>query len=166
MLQQSFEAGWCYIPPPTEFRPDKVTGSLWQGIINLGIGSLTPEQLTMMFNNLPVDTTYVDKNDEVCYFSDVKDRIFHRSKAIVGRKVQNCHPPESVHIVNEIVDAFRRGQKDQANFWIQMKDRFICINYFAIRNEKGEYKGTIEVTQDVTEIRQLKGERRLLEWNK
>jgi hypothetical protein len=89
----------------------------------------------------------------------------HRSKAIIGRKVQNCHPPESVHIVNEIISAFRNGQKDHADFWIQMKGRFISIRYFALRNERGDYKGTIEVSQDVTEIRTLQGERRLLEWD-
>jgi DUF438 domain-containing protein len=119
----------------------------------------------MLLNNLPVDITFIDENDEVLYFSGAKDRIFPRSKAIIGRKVQNCHPPESVHIVNEIITAFRNGQNDHADFWIQMKSRFINIRYFALRNEQGLYKGTIEVSQDVTEIRSLQGECRLLEWN-
>jgi DUF438 domain-containing protein len=120
----------------------------------------------MLLNSLPVDITFIDENDEVQYFSDGRTRIFPRSEAIIGRKVQNCHPPESVHIVNEILNTFRNGQKDHADFWIQMKDRFISIRYFALRNEQGEYKGTIEVSQDVTGLRSLHGERRLLEWSK
>jgi len=119
----------------------------------------------LMLNNLPVDITFVDEHDEVCYFSGAKHRIFPRSKAIIGRKVQNCHPPKSVHIVNEIIAAFRTGKKDHADFWIQMKGSFIHIRYFALRNESGEYKGTIEVSQDATDVRQLQGERRLLDWN-
>jgi uncharacterized protein len=106
----------------------------------------------------------VDENDEVCYFSGVKNRIFPRSKAIIERKIQNYHPHESVHIVNEIIDAFRSGDKDHADFWIQMKQQFIHIRYFAVRDETGVYKGTIEVSQDVTKIRDLKSERRLLDW--
>lgn len=165
MLQQSSEVGWCYIEQPA-YKDHTTSGeSTVAGKISLGTGFLTPEQLTLLFNNLPVDITFVDENDEVCYFSGVKHRIFPRSTAIIGRKVQNCHPPESVHIVNEIVTAFRNGEKDHADFWIQMKGRFIHIRYFAIRDEPGIYKGTIEVSQDVSEIRQLEGERRLLDWN-
>ncbi len=165
MLQQSSDTGWCYIDPPSEplFKHETVFEKDCK--INLGTGSLTTEQLILLFNNLPVDITFVDENDEVCYFSGIKHRIFPRSKAIIGRKVQNCHPPESVHMVTNIVNAFRSGLKDHADFWIQMKERFIHIRYFAIRDELGRYKGTIEVSQDVTEIRQLEGERRLLEWN-
>jgi DUF438 domain-containing protein len=164
MLQQSIETGWCYIKPPEVISGDKDLGIDHSGKINLGTGLLSPQQLTLLFNHLPVDITFVDENDEVCYFSGVKDRIFPRSKAIIGRKVQNCHPHESVHVVNDIIRAFRSGQKEHADFWIQMKGRFIQIRYFAIRDEEGFYKGTIEVSQDVTEIRQLQGERRLLEW--
>jgi uncharacterized protein len=119
----------------------------------------------LLLNNLTVDITFIDENDVVQYFSTPAERIFPRSKAIIGRKVQNCHPPGSVHIVNEIIAAFRDGRKDHADFRIQMKGRFLNIRYFALRNEHGEYKGTIEVSQDVTEIRSLQGERRLLEWN-
>jgi DUF438 domain-containing protein len=137
----------------------------FNGKINLGTGFLTPEQLIMLLNNLPVDITFIDENDEVQYFSGGKHRIFPRSNAIIGRKVQNCHPPESVHIVNEIINAFRNSLKDHADFWIQIRDRFIYIRYFALRNEQGEYKGTMEVSQDVTGIRSLKGECRLLNWN-
>lgn len=166
MLEQSFETGWCYDIKP--FKKDKKVSSFVTagGTVNLDTGFLSPEQLVLLFNNLPVDITFVDQNDEVCYFSGPKHRIFPRLKAIIGRKVQDCHPHESVYIVNEILDAFRKRVKDHADFWIQTKGRFIHIRYFALWNEHGEYMGTIEVSQDVTEIRELEGEKKLLDWNK
>jgi len=165
MLKQSNETGWCYgVKPDINDTPGSIDNTI-KGQINLDTGFLKPEQLILLLNNLPVDITFVDEHDEVCYFSGAKHRIFPRSKAIIGRKVQNCHPPESVHIVNEIIAAFRTGKKDHADFWIQMKDRFVHIRYFALRNELGEYKGTIEVSHDATDVRQLQGERRLLDWN-
>jgi DUF438 domain-containing protein len=166
MSEQSYEAGWCYIDQPG--KPDNTshTSLNLDGKFNLGTGALNPEQLILLLNNIPVDITFIDENDEVLYFSSGKHRIFPRSKSIIGRKVQNCHPAESVHLVNEIIDAFRHGRQDHAEFWIQLKGRFIHIRYFALQNEQGGYKGTIEVSQDVTEIRLLQGERRLLEWKK
>lgn len=165
MLAQSSDTGWCYIPQPTaKIRTIQKPNDL-EGKIDLGTGFLDPSQLMLLLNHLPVDITFVDENDEVRYFSGATHRIFPRSKAIIGRKVQNCHPPESVHVVNEIVDTFRQGRKSHADFWLTIKSRFIHIRYFALRNEAGEYKGTIEVSQDVTEIRELKGEQRLLDWN-
>ena len=125
---------------------------------------MSVEQALLVFNALPVEITYVDENDTVQYFNRGKDRIFPRSPAVVGRKVQNCHPPESVHIVNEIVETFRSGKKEKAEFWIQMKGKFVLISYFALRNQNGEYKGVLEVSQDVTAIRALEGEKRLLDW--
>lgn len=164
MMQQSGEMGWCYIDPPSTTSQASVSGPDSGDRINLGSGSLTPEQLILLFSNLPVDITFVDENDEVSFFSEVKERIFPRSKAIIGRKVQNCHPPESVHIVNKILDAFRQGRKDYADFWIAFREHFVLIRYYALRDATGTYKGTIEVTQDVTGIRNLKGERRLPDW--
>jgi hypothetical protein len=165
MMEQSFETGWCFIEQPERKYNKSQESSDLNGRVNLGTGFLTTDQLILLLNNLTVDITYIDQNDEVQYFSGGKERIFPRSNAIISRKVQNCHPPESVHIVNEIINAFRNGLKDHADFWIQMKDRIIYIRYFALRDEKGEYKGTIEVSQDVTSIRLLQGEKRLLEWN-
>ena len=166
MLDQSFETGWCYIDQPEKaINTNQISNDL-NGKIDLETGFLNPEQLILLLDNLTVDITFIDENDEVLYFSGAKNRIFPRSKAIIGRKVQNCHPPESVHYVNEIITAFRNGKKDNADFWIQLKDRFIYIRYFALRNDYGVYKGTIEVSQDVTDIKSLQGERRLLEWNK
>lgn len=166
MMLQSFEIGWCYGITPVKKIDSAIPWGEVPGLINLGTGSLNSEQLRILFESLPVDLTFVDENDEVRHFSESKQRIFPRSKAILGRKVQNCHPPESVHIVNEIIAAFRSGEKEHADFWISMKGRFIYIRYFAMRNEQGEYKGTLEVSQDVTQIRKLKGEQRLLDWGK
>ena len=117
----------------------------------------------MLLTNLPVDVTYVDANDEVRFFSATKERIFPRSPAIIGRKVQKCHPPASVDKVQAIVNDFREGRRDEAEFWIQLGGKFIHIRYYAIRDEQGGYQGTLEVSQDVTHIRALEGERRLLD---
>ncbi len=164
MLDESFETGWCYGISPV--RKEKEAASFPDdGRVNLGTGFLKPEQIILMLDHLPVDITFVDRNDEVCYFSGARHRIFPRSGAVIGRKVQNCHPPESVHIVDEILSAFRNRSKDHADFWIQTKGRFIHIRYFALRDAQGSYMGTIEVSQDVTGIRNLQGEQRLLNWN-
>ena len=127
-------------------------------------GKLNLEQINLMLKNLPLDVTYVDENDRVRYYSQGLERIFPRSPAVIGRAVQNCHPPASVHVVEKILDSFKRKEKDQAEFWLTLKDRFIHIRYFAIYDRKGEYRGVVEVSQDVTDIRALKGQRRLLDW--
>ncbi len=166
MLEQSFETGWCYSIKP--LIKEDIGNSLFKtpGMINLSTGFLSQEQVKLLFDNLPVDITFVDQNDEVSYFSGAKHRIFPRSKAIIGRKVQNCHPPESLHIVNEIISSFRKGTRDHADFWVTLKGRFIHIRYFALRDEQQGYMGTIEVSQDVTDIRNLHGEKRLLDWTR
>ena len=127
-------------------------------------GNLDVEQLLLILNSLTIDLTYVDENNKVRFFTKPKDRFFPRSPAIIGRDVKNCHPPASVHIVEEILDSFKSGEKDKAKFWINIKDKTILIQYFALRNEKEEYKGTLEISQDVTEIKGLSGEKRLLDW--
>lgn len=132
--------------------------------IRLSEGSLTREQIDLMLRNLPVDVTFVDENDKVCFYSAQKERVFPRSPGIIGRAVQNCHPPKSINIVNDIIKAFREKKKDSADFWIQMNEKFIYIRYFPVYNDKGEYKGVIEVTQDISEIKKLKGQKRLLDW--
>lgn len=118
----------------------------------------------MVLNRLPVDITFVDENNRVKYFNDSPERIFPRTAAVIGRDVKNCHPPKSVHVVEEIISEFRKGNKDVAKFWFETRGRFLVVNYYALRNEKGEYKGILEVSQDVTEIRKLEGERKLLHW--
>lgn len=164
MTNQSREIGYAFISGPEDAsRTKKVEkGKVEEDMVDLDTGILNIDQIIRLFNNLPVDITYVDENDEVRYFSNTKNRHFPRSKAIIGRKVQNCHPPESIDVVNKIVASFKSGEKDSESFWIQMNGRFILIQYFAVRDENGNYKGVAEVSQDVTEIRNLKGEKRLL----
>lgn len=132
--------------------------------IQLSQGQLTAEQINLMLKNLPMDITFVDENNRVCYYSDTRDRLFPRSPAIIGREVQNCHPPKSVHVVNDIVKKFKEKKKDVAEFWIQMDGKFIYIRYFPVYDKSGFYRGVIEVSQEVSGIKTLEGERRLLDW--
>jgi DUF438 domain-containing protein len=132
--------------------------------ILLDVGELAPEQVNLMLKNLPVDITFVDENDRVRYYSQGRERIFPRSPAVIGRAVQNCHPPSSVHVVEKILDSFKRKEKDAAEFWLPLNDRFIHIRYFPLFDREGDYRGVMEVSQDVTEIRALKGQKRLLDW--
>ncbi|WP_372590580.1 DUF438 domain-containing protein [Fervidobacterium pennivorans subsp. carthaginiensis] len=132
-----------------------------QGRINLPSGSFSIEELTYLLNTLPIDITFVDKNDEVRYFSEGKERIFLRTRDVIGRKVQNCHPPKSVHIVEKILRDFKSGKRDNADFWIKLGEKYVLIRYFAVRNEKGEYIGTLEVTQDIAPIQKITGEKRI-----
>lgn len=129
----------------------------------LATGALTPAQVDLLLGTLKIDLSFVDENDEVRYYNE-GERIFPRSPGVIGRRVQNCHPPQSVDKVQEIIDAFRAGEKDLADFWIQLQGRFVHIRYFAMRDADGTYRGTLETVQDVTEIRALQGERRLLDW--
>ncbi len=133
--------------------------------VQMPTGSFQLEELIRTFSALPFDLTFVDKDDTVRYFSPGKNRVFERSRTILGRKVQYCHPPKSVHIVNQILADFKSGDQDQARFWIQMGPRLVYIVYYALRGEDGSYQGTLEVTQDATGIRELDGERRLLEYD-
>jgi len=161
--------GWCLVEPREGYKPPESMlreGLQLQGgqAVQLPTGSLTLEQLLAIFRTLPVDLTFVDSDDRVAFYSEGPDRIFARSRAILGRKVQHCHPPRSVNVVDRILDDFRSGRHSVAEFWIHFHGRFVHIRYFAVRDEKGQYIGTLEVTQDVTRIRALQGERRLLEY--
>ena len=131
--------------------------------LTLKVGKLSASQVDLMLQNLPIDVTYVDENDQVAFYSQSRERIFARTPAVIGRKVQMCHPPASVDKVQKILDDFRTGVRDEAGFWIQMNGKFIHIRYFAIHDDQGVYRGTIEVTQDITDIRALEGEKRLLD---
>ncbi|MDA3853418.1 MAG: PAS domain-containing protein, partial [Bacteroidales bacterium] len=166
LAQMNYEGaliGDPFVQAKSTSKPiEKVT--LDNNMLDLKTGSLSIEQIVLIFNHLPVDITYVDEHDKVCYFSNPKKRIFPRTNAIIGRDVSNCHPPESVHIVEQIVQSFKRGEKDDAEFWIKMRGQFILIQYFAVRDEKNTYRGVIEVTQEVSGIRALEGEKRLLDW--
>ena len=127
-------------------------------------GTLSRNEMEAILDNLPVDLTFIDKEDSVKYFNKAEERIFKRPKSVIGRKVQKCHPQKSVHIVNKILDAFKAGEKNVAEFWIQLNDRLIYIRYFAVRDRSGKYLGTVEVTQDITKIKKIEGEKRLLDW--
>ena len=134
------------------------------GALGLDTGRMTLEQINLMLTHLPVDLTFVDEKDRVAYYSEGPERIFPRSPAIIGREVRNCHPPKSVHLVNQILDAFKSGARDTAEFWIELGGKFIYIRYFAVRDASGYYKGCLEVSQDLTRIRKLEGQNRLLDW--
>ncbi len=165
ILWDSKELKFPFIKPDyNKIKSLQAETTFVDGEVNLGTGSVTPEQIVLMFNHLPVDITYVDENNTVKFYSTPKHRIFPRTNAIIGRKVQNCHPPESVHVVEKIVEAFRNKEKDMASFWLQMGKHFILIKYFAVRDSKGIFRGTLEVSQEVSDIRELKGEKRLLDW--
>jgi DUF438 domain-containing protein len=168
---QSPEYGWCLIEPANDYRPPKTVAPGQPvempkgGALIFPTGALTFEQLRGLFAILPVDLTFVDADDCVRYFSEGVDRVFARSKAIIGRKVHHCHPPKSVHIVEKILSDFKSGERNVAEFWIEMHGKFVHIRYFAVRDDKGVYLGTLEVTQDLTRLRALTGERRLLEYD-
>jgi len=171
---QSDEIGYCLIRPGDQWRPKAAqpaelpttkayAETPTTGTIALETGALTAEQINLLLKHLPVDITFVDEEDTVRYFSQTPERIFTRTPAIIGRKVQNCHPPKSVAIVNRLLEDFKTGKRDVAEFWIQMAGKFVHIRYFALRDATGKYRGTIEVTQDIGPLRKLEGERRLLD---
>lgn len=161
------EIGYAWIRPDAEWPPqDEVEEERATGTekIHLDTGDLSRDLINLMLTHLPVDLTLVDENDRVVYYSQGKGRVFPRSPGIIGREVQKCHPPKSVHIVNRILDEFKAGRRDVAEFWIQVGGKLVSIRYFALRSPDGAYKGCLEVSQDISEIRQLEGERRLLDW--
>ncbi|USH00181.1 DUF438 domain-containing protein [Thermococcus argininiproducens] len=134
-----------------------------EGDLELETGYLSPKEINAIFKHLPVDVTFIDKDDRVRFFSG-GDRIFTRTPSVIGRPVQLCHPPKSVSVVDKILKAFKEGKKDAAEFWIQMGGKFIYIKYVPVRDEKGEYLGTLEITQEISRIKALEGEKRLLDW--
>jgi hypothetical protein len=165
--KQFDEIGYCCFTPEsatvaTEETEEKGVRPQAEGKVELETGSLSGEQIEAMFDSLPVEITFVDKDDRVRYFSQPEDKIFLRTKAVLGNKVQQCHPQKSIHLVNEIVEGFKSGKRDLAEFWISLKGRLVYIRYFPVRNRKGEYLGCMEVTQDITDIQKIEGEKRLL----
>ena len=128
------------------------------------IENLKPEVIEAMLDSMPIEISFVDENDEVRYFNKNGDRIFPRPRSVVGKKVQQCHPPKSVHNVLQILEAFKKGERDMAEFWISLKGRQIYIRYFPVRDKDGKYLGTLEASQDITDIKKIEGEKRLLDW--
>jgi DUF438 domain-containing protein len=178
---QEPDFGFVYVTRGTQWPPDEqpfeMAALTAEAVLNeekkermnemnefpLTTGDLTLSQINLMLTHLPVDITFVDENDTVRYFSETPTRIFKRTPAIIGRQVQNCHPPASVDKVVKIVEDFRAGKRDSAEFWIQMNGMFIHIQYFAMRDAAGNYRGTLEVSQEISALRKLEGEKRLLD---
>lgn len=172
ILKESDEIGYAFIERPEEtsevikeFKKNivmepEITN---ENEISFPTGTLKLKELMWMLNNLPVDITFVDKHDTVKYFSDNKDRIFIRTKSVIGRKVQNCHPPQSVETVEKILSAFKTGKRDFADFWINFNKKLVFIKFLAIRDERSNYLGTVEITMDISDYKNIKGEKRLLD---
>ena len=173
MHKEFNEIGYCCFTPSqltaplkTEERREEKAEAVLEDVLRFEMGSLSKEELEALLDTLPVDITFVDKDDRVKYFNKAEKRVFVRTKAIIGRKVQMCHPQKSIHIVNRILESFRKGKKDVAEFWIAVNNRLVHIRYFAVRDRDGKYLGTMEVTQDITDIKKIEGEKRLLDWEK
>ncbi|MFI0428668.1 DUF438 domain-containing protein [Mariniflexile sp. HMF6888] len=154
----------AYLHPSQDHSQRDLSFSL-ENTFHYDEGYMTPEQVNLLLSFLPVDITYVDENDKVIFYNRGNDRVFARSKGIIGREVRFCHPPKSVNMVLRIVEEFRLGTKDVAEFWFNFKGRIIHIRYFAIRDKNKTYKGVVEMSQDVTDIQKLEGEKRLLDWD-
>lgn len=168
IYKQTPEIGFCLYDPRVEWKPEGISentqNAIENDVIKLPSGSFSVKELTAILNTLPVDITFVDKNDKVSYFSQSSERIFDRNRAILQRDVRMCHPPQSVGVVEKIMDDFKTGKESRAPFWINMGGRFIHIEYFALRDDDGNYLGTLEVSQDITEKRSITGEQRLLSY--
>ncbi|MEC4568337.1 DUF438 domain-containing protein [Paenibacillus sp. CMAA1739] len=174
IARESEEIGFCLTAPEREWIPERAkdpvealeqtegTSATPQGFVRFETGIVSVQQLELLLNHLPVDLTFIDENDVVRYFSHGKERIFARTKAVIGRTVQNCHPPQSVHVVEKLLEDFKAGRKDVEDFWIPIKDKFVYIRYFAIRDAEGRYLGTLEFTQNIAPIRALEGQKRIL----
>lgn len=170
--KQSIEIGFCLYDPQIEWQPEwvvkqSINESQKSGShIQLPSGSFSAEEIMAILNTLPVDITFVDKDDKVKYFSQSAERIFQRNRAILNRDVRHCHPPASAHIVDKIINDFKTGRESRAPFWINMGGKLIHIEYFALRNEQGDYLGTLEVSHNVQPYRDLTGEQRILSYSK
>jgi len=121
------------------------------------------ETLEAILDALPVEVSFVDETDTVRYYSKGDKRIFKRTPAVIGRKVQDCHPPKSLHKVEQVISDLKSGKRDVAEFWIDLHGQKIYIRYFAVRDKAGKYLGTLEVTQDITDLQKITGEKRLLD---
>ncbi|MEL7610373.1 MAG: DUF438 domain-containing protein [Bacillota bacterium] len=167
IASESAELGYCLIEAPAAWLPAETNAASAPAkpegnAVAMPTGFLSPKELTHLLDTLPMDITFVGKDDTVRYFSQGTERVFPRTRAIIGRKVSNCHPPASVHIVEGIVEDLKSGKKSHEDFWIHMGGKYVFIRYFAVRDENGEYLGTLEVTQDIAPIQQITGEKRLV----
>jgi len=166
-IRQFNEIGYCCFSPKSAMKDSEAESSAEDkndnGMIDTGSGSLTKEELLAMLNSLPVEITFVDKDDTFRYFNKIDDPIFVRTVASVGTKVQNCHPQKSVHMVNKILADFKSGVKDMVSFWIHLGEKYVYIRYFAVRDQEGKYLGCMEVTMDINDIQQISSDKRLID---
>lgn len=165
IASESDEIGFCLIESAAKWKPERKELDekiISDGYIKFETGVLSLKQLELLLNHLPVDITFIDKDDVVRYFSHGTEIIFARTKAVIGRTVQNCHPPRSVHVVEELLRDFKSGEKDCEDFWIKFRDKYVYIRYFAVRDENGDYIGTLEFTQNIDPIKAIEGEKRIL----
>ncbi len=172
IYQETPDFGYCLIDPEDEWKPAgmaKVEKQTYMetDAIRLSSGAFSIEELEALFIHLPIDITFVDKDDKVRFFSHSPKRVFERNRSIIGRDVRMCHPPGSVHVVEQILEDFKSGKENKAAFWISnFKGRFVYIEYSAVRGKNSEYLGVVEVTQDITGLRALEGDQRLLSYEK
>ncbi|MFA7067219.1 MAG: DUF438 domain-containing protein [Dysgonamonadaceae bacterium] len=171
IYSETIEFGFCLIDPEDEWKPAGLIVEKQQyvesGAIQLSSGSFDIKQLEALFLHIPIDITFVDADDKVSFFSHSPNRVFERNRSIIGRDVRMCHPPGSVHIVEQIIDDFKSGKENKAVFWMSnFMGRFIYIEYSAVRDKENNYLGVVEVTQDITAIRKLEGDQRLLSYEK
>jgi DUF438 domain-containing protein len=166
--QESPELGYCLYDPDIEWKPEGVEPSpvarTMKGSVQLPTGKLSIPELIAFFGTMPVELTFVDSQDKVRFFSHGKKPIFNRNRAVIGRDVRLCHPPKSVHVVEQVISDFKSGKEERASFWLEMKGIFVHIEYHALRDEFNKYLGTLEVVQDITELRKIEGEQRLLSY--
>ncbi|MFA6361126.1 MAG: DUF438 domain-containing protein [Dysgonamonadaceae bacterium] len=171
IYSETIEFGFCLIDPEDEWKPAGLIVEKQQyvesGAIQLSSGSFDIKQLEALFLHIPIDITFVDADDKVAFFSHSPNRVFERNRSIIGRDVRMCHPPGSVHIVEQIIDDFKSGKENKAVFWMSnFMGRFIYIEYSAVRDKENNYLGVVEVTQDITQMRKLEGDQRLLSYEK
>lgn len=161
--RHSPKIGWCLVEPHSKYPSGQVseddTRTVGDLNASLPTGTLSPELLVLLHHQLPIDLTFVDAEDRVQYFSEGTRPVFYRSEAILGREVRCCHPPRSVHYVDQILTDFKSGRETSAQFWKHLGDRFIHIRFVALRNETGDYLGTVEIAQDITHLQALEGQR-------
>lgn len=171
ILKESGKVGYAYIEKPAEaerliheLQHAAPKEAVWdEGQIAFPTGKLNLKELTHILSLLPVELTFVDADDTVRYFSDSQSRIFVRAKSVIGRKVHNCHPPQSADLVEKILSAFKAGTRNKAEFWLEIKGRLINVEFLAVRDEAGRYLGTLELTQDITDLKTRAGERRIFD---
>jgi len=171
IARESDDIGYCLYKPSVEWKPVRANleekarsegeHPAIEGYVKFESGIMNFKEIEAMLNTLPIDITFVDKDGLVKYFSMGKERIFPRTKAVIGRKVQNCHPPASVHVVEKIVEDLKSGKKEHEDFWIKKGELYVLIRYFAVRDKDGEFVGILEVSQNIAPIQAISGEKRL-----